>query len=92
MADSVIPDGAGAPVAFSYVEHGVRTTFYGESGATNYGGDEAAAMAAFKKPVTQGQARELLTRRVWVGEWTRCALVAPSVSTQEEMKGETDGR
>jgi len=92
VADRVTDDNIGAPVAFSYEEHGVRTTFYGESGTTNYGGDQAAALAAFKKPVTQGQTRELLTRRVWVGEWTRCALVTLADSTQKETKGgETDG-
>lgn len=90
MTDRFIPNGTGSPVASSYEEHGVRTTFHGESGTTNYGGDRAAALEHFKKPVTQGQTRELLTRRVWVGEWMRCALVAPAVSSQEEKKeGET---
>lgn len=90
MTEFVIPSSAGSPVASSYEEHGVRTTFHGESGTTNYGGDRAAALEHFKKPITQGQTRELLTRRVWVGEWTRCALVAPSVSTQEEKEGGTE--
>jgi hypothetical protein len=72
-------------VASSYIEHGVRTTFYGESGTTNYGGDRTAAVQAFKKPVIEGQTRELMSRQVWVGTWDVLALaqLSPPSSVDE---------